>query len=181
MLEEIRLKIDQDYEGDIGRVAKEFLTKDPYLVNDYDGILHPEKVAGWIVIELPPENSEDRNPKPKIHTFEEDKEDDAKKLAKELYEGCGEDWLEVICRKEEIVRWDLNVGTRTTSKREKATENNLLEIGVAQITNRIKVLLTEVIANHEKGIMPYRRYDSLENIQSKWLQPVRDYQTRYAA
>ena len=181
MLEEIRLKIDQDYEGDIGRVAKEFLTKDPYLVNDYDGILHPEKVAGWIVIELPPENSEDRNPKPKIHTFEEDKEDDAKKLAKELYGECGEDWLEVICRKEEIVRWDLNVGTRTTSKREKATENNLLEIGVAQIINRIKVLLTEVIANHEKGIMPYRRYDSLENIQSKWLQPVRDYQTRYAA
>ena len=180
MLEEIRLKIYQDYEGDIGRVAKEFLTKNPYLVDDADGILHPEEVAGWIVIQLPPENSEDRNPKPKVHTFEEDKEDDAKKLAKELYGECGEDWLEVICRKEEIIRWNLNVGTRTHNRRVKATESNLLEIGVPKIINRIKLLLTEVIANHEKGVMPYRRYDSLEGIQLKWLQPVRDYQAKYA-
>ena len=177
MLEEIRLKIYQDYEGDIGRVAKEFLTHDPYLVDREDGILYPDKVPGWIVIELVSEETDERNPKPVVHSFE--KEEDAEKRAKALYGECGQDWLAVICRREKIIDWELNVGTRKS--KDFAVEEHLVDKGAKQIEIRIKHHLTELNSNSQQGILPYRRYSSLEEIRGKWLQPVHDYQTEYAA
>lgn len=176
MLEQIRLKIEDDYGGDTARVATEFLMHDPYLVDREDGILYPGEVSGWIVIELAPEDTDERNPKPSVHSFE--KEEDAKKRAKALYGDCGKDWLDVICKAQKIINWELTVGSRKT--KDLAIETNLVDKGAKQIETRINHHLDALNANPEKGILPYRRYSSLEEIRSKWLQPINDYQAKYA-
>ena len=177
MLEQIRLKIENDYGGDFVRVATEFLKDDPYLVDNEDGILWPDEVPGWIVIELVSEEADERNPKPVVHSFKE--EEDAKKRAKALYGECEQDWLDVICREEKIIDWKLKVGNRKS--RDFAVEEDLVDKGVKQIATRIEHHLTKLNANPQQGILPYRRYSSLEEIRGKWLQPVHDYQAKYAA
>jgi hypothetical protein len=177
-LEQIRLIIESEYNGDVTRVATDFLKQNTHLVDREDGILYPEKVEGWIVIELPSEDSDERNPKPVVHSYAE--KEDARDHANSLYPGCTEAWLNVVCKQEAIIHWRITAGSRKKTERVEATEDNLIEQGVNQIESRISSHLNTLTSNRKPGILPYQRYGSLDEIQTKWQEPVTDYQVKYA-
>ena len=176
-LEEIRLKIESEYGGDVTRAATDFLKQAPYLVNREDGILYPEKVKGWIVIELPSEDSDERNPKPEVHSYAV--EEEARHYANSLYPGCTEAWLNVVCKQEEIIHWRITVGSRKGGRID-AREDNLIEQGVKQVVTRITAHLNTLASNRKPGILPYQKFGSLDEIQTKWQEPVNDHQVKYA-
>ena len=177
-LEQIRLQIESEYDGDVTRAATDFLKQNPHLVDREDGMLYPEPVKGWIVIELPSEDSDERNPKPLVHPHLEKK--DARNHANSLYPGCTEAWLNVVCKQEKIIHWRITAGSRKGMDRVEAREDNLIEHGVKQIVSRISSHLNTLTSNPKPGILPYQKYGSLDEIHTKWQEPVTDYQLKYA-
>lgn len=178
MLEEIRKKIEEDYENDISKVAKAFLKENPFLVDREDGILHPHQKPGWIVVELISEDSDARRPKPTVHEFVTEKE--ANNKAHQLYKGCDADWIDMVCIKVDNLDWGVKVGSRNKGQRVEASADNLIELGAQQIENRIQIHLNELSGDINVGIIPYRTYNSIDEIKSAWRKPTDNFLNKYA-
>ena len=178
MLEEIRMKIDQDYGGDIPKVAKAYLKENPFLVDREDGILYPLPEQGWIVVELISEDSDARRPKPTVHEFVTKEE--AKNKAQQLYKGCDNAWIEMVCIEVDGLEWKVEVGSRRQEQRVEANPGNLIELGAQQIATRIQGHLNDLSGDIKRGVMPYRTYKSLDEIKSEWRIPTNNFLAEYA-
>lgn len=178
MLEEIRMKIDQDYGGDIPKVAEAYLKENPFLVDREDGILYPIAEQGWIVVELISEDSDARRPKPTVHEFVT--EEEAKNKAQQLYKGCNDAWIDMVCIEVNGLEWRVEVGSRRQEQRVEANPGNLIELGAQQIATRIHNHLNDLSGDVSKGVMPFRTYNSLDEIKSEWRKPTNNFLTEYA-